>query len=222
MHVDDLRAAVDAALDGRRLIEHPFYRRWVAGGVGVDEIRAYTAQYRHFEASLPGVLTAAAAGFEQPAARAALERNLADETGTGGDGPSHLELLDRLATSIDAPPAVPTAATVRLVSAYAALAAQGPVAGTAAVLAYETQVPELAAAKSAALQAQLGLDRDDVAFWEVHAGLDGDHAGWGLDALAAAGATPHAVGAAAGAAAAAWWDFLDEREAVRPVGAGRA
>lgn len=215
MHVDELRAALEAALDGCRLIEHPFYRRWVAGGVGVDEIRAYTAQYRHFEASLPGVLSAAAHGFEEPSAREALERNLADETGASGT--SHLELLDRLATAIGTDPAAPTAATARLVDVYAGLSAQGSVAGTAAVLAYETQVPAIAAAKSTALRAQLGLDREAVAFWDVHAGLDGDHAGWALEALAAAGATPAAVGTAAREAAAAWWGFLDEREALRPA-----
>ena len=78
-------------------------------------------------------------------------------------------------------------------------------------------MPELAAAKSAALRAQLGLDRETVAFWDVHAGLDGDHAGWAIEALASTGASAQAVGDAAGAAAAAWWDFLDEREAARPA-----
>ena len=52
-----LRTDVDAilveVLRDRRLLAHPFYRRWEAGTLERAELAAYAAQYRHFEAALP-------------------------------------------------------------------------------------------------------------------------------------------------------------------------
>ena len=55
-----LRTEIDAVLvevlRDRRLLAHPFYRRWEAGTLERGELAAYAAQYRHFEAALPDVL----------------------------------------------------------------------------------------------------------------------------------------------------------------------
>ena len=57
-----LRTEIDAilceVLRDRRLLAHPFYRRWEAGTLQPGELGAYAAQYRHFEAALPDVLEA--------------------------------------------------------------------------------------------------------------------------------------------------------------------
>jgi hypothetical protein len=50
--------------------------------------------------------------------------------------------------------------------------------------------------------------------------MDVDHGDWAIDALAHLGADPAVVANAAKRAADAWWEFLDEREADAPVGAG--
>jgi hypothetical protein len=50
--------------------------------------------------------------------------------------------------------------------------------------------------------------------------MDVDHSDWAIDALAHLGADPAVVANAAKRAADAWWEFLDEREADAPVGAG--
>ena len=47
---------VGAALDGKRLLDHPFYRRWEAGEVTLGELADYASQYRHFESYLPNFL----------------------------------------------------------------------------------------------------------------------------------------------------------------------
>ena len=55
---------------------------------------------------------------------------------------------------------------------YYRLASAGPIAGISAVLAYETQSAAIAASKVAGLREHYGMDGRDVAFWDVHAGLD--------------------------------------------------
>jgi pyrroloquinoline-quinone synthase len=215
MDAATLETAVRARLRDRLLLDHPFYRRWAEGGVSVAELRDYAAQYRHFEAMVPAHLAAIAATAEQATLRDQALRNLADEAGSA---PTHLELFDRFATALDAPAdAEPTPAMAHLLETYATAAATGPTTAFAALLAYEIQAPAVAASKAEGLRRHGILDGDALDFWTVHADLDGDHASWALTALASSGATEGEVADSAGTAAAAWWSFLDEREAAAPV-----
>src|SRR5438445_114925 len=59
------------------------------------------------------------------------------------------------------------------------------------------------------------LRGDALAFWDVHASLDTEHAAWALEALAGSDADMATVVDAAGTAADAWWGFLDERDVLR-------
>src|SRR5205807_3150836 len=93
MNRDELRMALETALTGRRLLSHPFYRRWVRGELTVDDLRGYAEQYRCFEASLPVTLGRVRDGISDGAVRAIVQGNLDDET--GAEGISHLELFDR-------------------------------------------------------------------------------------------------------------------------------
>ena len=56
MSPPDINSVVAAALDGKRLLDHPFYRRWEAGEVTLGELADYASQYRHFESYLPRFL----------------------------------------------------------------------------------------------------------------------------------------------------------------------
>lgn len=215
MHPDLLQTTLHRALEGRRLLTHPFYRRWVEGGVSADELRAYSAQYRHFEALLPLILRAAQAGCDDESVRALVQRNLDDEC--GAHGVAHLELFDRFAAALGAPTQqVPSPAMGGLLDVYSR-SAESASRALAAVVAYEAQAPGVASAKADGLVEHFGLSREDVAFWEVHASVDAQHADWALDALARLGAEPDELEATARCAADAWWAFLDEQERARVV-----
>jgi pyrroloquinoline quinone (PQQ) biosynthesis protein C len=83
---------IDAVISGRRLLAHPFYQRWLAGDLTLDDLRAYAGQYYKFEAAFPGYLTKVMAKLETAADRKVLLQNLVDEEG----GPeSHLEMFVR-------------------------------------------------------------------------------------------------------------------------------
>jgi pyrroloquinoline quinone (PQQ) biosynthesis protein C len=107
-----------------------------------------------------------------------------------------------------------------LVATYLDLVEEGSVAALSAVAAYETQASAIAASKAEGLRRWYGIGDAGVAFWDVHATMDADHGDWAVDALAHLDADPAVVNEAAKRAADAWWEFLDEREADGPVGAG--
>jgi pyrroloquinoline-quinone synthase len=212
MDAASLESALRDRLQGRLLLDHPFYRRWTEGGVSVEELRDYAAQYRHFEAMVPAQLRAVASSATDDKLRAQALRNLDDEAGIA---PTHLDLFERFAHALDAPAhAEPSPAMAHLLDTCAAAAHRDAASGFAALLAYEIQAPDVAASKAEGLRAHGILDGDALDFWTVHAELDRDHAQWAIDALAASTAPADGVVAAAGAAADAWWAFLDERESL--------
>jgi pyrroloquinoline-quinone synthase len=206
-------AVVEEALEGRRLLSHPFYQRWSRGELQPGELAAYAGQYRLVEAVLPSWLRSIQSRAASPGVRERVQRNLDDEVG----GPvTHLELFDRFAAAVAAPaPGSVEAgpATAALLQTHDDLVASSPADGLTAVLTYECQSPEVSASKAAGLRSHHGIDGEQVAFWDVHAQVEGDHAMWTAEAVVAAGGEPVTVGAAARRTADAWWAFLDEREA---------
>ena len=215
MSIDALRPALEAALAGARLLQHPFYRRWSNGEVGFGELRSYAAQYRHFEAAMPRWLERTRDRLSDERVRSLVDRNLHDEA--GGET-THLELFDRFASALGVTDRVaPSPAMRRLLDTYHQLVEQEPVTALAAMLAYEEQSPEVSISKASGLQRDFGLQDDALAFWHTHGRVDGHHAAWLLEGLAALQASAGEVEAAARRAALAWWSFLDEREELRPV-----
>jgi pyrroloquinoline-quinone synthase len=206
-------AVVEQALEGRRLLAHPFYQRWSRGELREGELAAYSGQYRCIEASLPGWLESIQARAGDAHVHELVQRNLDDEVG----GPTtHVELFERFAVAVGAPPADRAdvgVATRALLNTHDELVSSSAAEGLAAVLTYELQSPEISASKAAGLRSHYRVTDDAITFWDTHAEVEGDHASWTLDAVVAAGGDPATVATAARRTADAWWAFLDEREA---------
>jgi pyrroloquinoline-quinone synthase len=209
-----LSAAVAATLEERRLLTHPFYRRWEAGELRSQELAEYAVHYRAFEAVLPPVLAAVVDRlmFDGELDAADLvARNLADELGRPEP---HLDMFDDFASALPAAHAAqPGTAAEALAGTYRDLASQSPVAAIAGLAAYETQAAAIAASKGDGLRRWYGIDADGTRFWDVHATMDADHGEWAVEALALLGADEAEVTEASRRAADAWWALLDEREA---------
>jgi len=213
--VTAIAEGLTGALDGHRLLQHPFYRRWVEGTLGLDELRVYAAQYRHIERAQPRWLAGVAERVDNDAARTAVTRVLDDEIDAEG---SHADLFDRFAEAIGAPiDMAPSPATVKLLNTLDELVDSGPVFGLGGLLAYELQSPEVSREKADGLRRHFDLDGDATAFWNTHAELDERHSAWLLEALEASGGSDSRAVEATRRAAVAWWAFLDEREAARPT-----
>lgn len=211
----ELRSQVANALSGVRLLEHKFYVRWEAGELSPAELREYSEQYRHFEASLPETLSEILNMLPDSDARNFIADNLADETGF----PSHLQLFESFvnATGGDVQaPAMP--ATKALVEAYNETLREGPASAIGGIVAYEIQSPEVATSKGEGLRKHYGYDYADTNFWDVHATLDVDHGDWAISAMASvSGEDASSAVAGTRKIAEAWWAFLDEREARKEV-----
>jgi pyrroloquinoline-quinone synthase len=193
-----------------RLLDHPFYRRWEAGALAEGELAAYAGQYRHFEVALPGFLADLVGVLDGEAAELVVA-NLADEVA----GPeTHLELFDVFIRSVGATDdAAISPAMAALVGVYTEAVRAGDAPRSLGVLAgYEIQAAEVAQTKVAGLVDHYGVDAEGSRFWHLHAELEASHAAWTLDA--ARGLDTDAVAAGARDSAAAWWAFLDEREAL--------
>jgi pyrroloquinoline-quinone synthase len=210
----ELADAVATALEDRRLLTHPFYRRWEAGELTSAELAEYAVHYRAFESVLPEVLTAVVDELVADAEYEAAElvaRNLADEL---GHPEPHLQLFDSFAAALPAAPvaAAPGASATALADTYRDLARQSPVAALAGLAAYETQAAAIASSKGEGLRRWYGMDAAGTRFWDVHSSMDMEHGDWAVEALALLGADADEVAAGARRAADAWWALLDERE----------
>ena len=210
----ELAEAVDSALEDRRLLTHPFYRRWEAGELSPAELAEYAVHYRAFESVLPEVLATVVAQLTadgQDAAAELVARNLADEL---GNPEPHLALFDAFASALPVAPlaAAPGRAARELADTYRALARRSPAAAIAGLAAYESQASAIAATKGDGLRRWHGMDDVGTRFWDVHSSMDADHGDWAVDALAILGADADEVSENARCAADAWWALLDERQ----------
>lgn len=207
----EVEELISKGVGGRRLLSHPFYRRWESGTLGEGELAAYAEQYRHVEAALPEVLGRIARATPVGPARDAVEANLADELGRPAP---HLELFDSFLSAVGGRGEVPASAATRsLVELQLASAAKGTPRGLAVLSTYESQAVEVATSKADGLRRFYGIDPTGTAFWDVHATLEAEHAGWSFDALSTLAPVPAEIVESVTAAAKAWWAFLDEREA---------
>jgi pyrroloquinoline-quinone synthase len=217
----DLIDRIDALVEEKHLLRHPFYQAWLDGTLPTENLQEYARQYYAFESTFPRVLSAIHARTEDRDARQAILENLWDEE--HGEA-NHQELWLRFAEGVgvdrdDVRSAERNDATQRLVDTYLTAASEAPVgAAVAAVYAYEAQVPAVAGAKIGGLKSQYGIDDDrTLAFFEVHSTLDIEHSDAERQIVRTLGADDEeAVQSATTDALDAWWGFLD---AVTPVGA---
>jgi pyrroloquinoline-quinone synthase len=176
----DLISQIDQIVQSRSLLEHPFYQDWAKGTLPFSSLQEYAAQYYHFELAYPTFLSGLHHRCTDQATRQSLLENLWDEE----HGPdNHVELWLRFCDSLGLERRIvrseaATSGTVSLVDTYRQLTSAGPLAaGTAALYAYESQVPQIAKAKLQGLRQFYGMDGDNaVSFFLVHQELDADHA----------------------------------------------
>jgi pyrroloquinoline-quinone synthase len=207
---------LDAIIDERSLLKHPFYQAWNAGTLPLESLQEYAKQYFHFEAAFPTFLSAVHARMEAGPARQAVLENLWDEE--HGEQ-NHLALWLRFAESLgvseaDIRASEPNAETRDLIDGFRAACAAGTVAeGLATLYAYESQAPKVAETKIRGLKAFYGFeDPKAYEFFSVHQDIDVYHSQTEREVVAAAATTDTAragLEEATATAAARLWRFLD-------------
>lgn len=175
-------AAIDAAVERRSMLSHPFYQAWEAGELSREALAAYAKQYFHHVEAFPRAVSAVHANCPDARGRRLLAENLAEEEGLGEGRDHHAALwlgfADALGADEDAVRSIRlNAETQHLIDTFRALSRRSYASGIAALYAYESQLPAVARTKIKGL-----VERYDVSspralkFFEVHERADIEHA----------------------------------------------
>jgi pyrroloquinoline-quinone synthase len=178
MPIAQLLEKIDAAIADKNLLKHPFYQDWQAGKLSRQSLQLYAAQYyRHVEA-FPKHLRVLAERADESLKPVVLE-NLAEEENPAQPHPQlwrdFAAALGVSAEDITTSPALP--GTQNLVHTFREICTNRSVAeAVAALYAYESQVPEIAATKIDGLNRFYGIsDRKGTAYFSVHEEADKAH-----------------------------------------------
>jgi pyrroloquinoline-quinone synthase len=219
-----LKQKIDSIIDARHLLKHPFYVAWTEGKLSKEQLRHYAEQYFHNVLAEPTYLSAV--HFNTPhfhsesnsgdiSVRQEVLKNLISEEHGEKNHPAlwksfalALGSSDSLANAA----ALPT--TARLVSTFRDICLNEPFyAGLAALHAFESQVPSIAAVKIDGLARFYGMSNpDSYEFFSVHQEADIYHsqAEWTLiERFADTPEKQAEVVAATARACDALWGFLD-------------
>ena len=213
---------MNRAIERRHLLTHPFYVAWTKGELSREQLRQYAAQYFHHVLAEPTYLSDVHSNTPHFASEEAGSGHAPDDSANLMDeefGPkNHPALWKRFAASLglsDAELAAtrPLPGTQRLIDTFTEICRNRPYyAGLAALHAFESQVPAIAAVKIDGLRKFYGFeDPAGFEFFTVHQEADVEHsaAEWALIERAADSPEKRAeVLAATNDACEALWSFL--------------
>jgi pyrroloquinoline-quinone synthase len=179
----EVLSTLEQRIQARHLLTHPFYQAWSAGTLSLAALREYSKQYYRQVEAFPTYVSAVHANCPLLPVRQQLLENLLEEE-RGAD--NHPELWLRFAEALgvrreEVRSAAPLRETEALVSTFRTLTRERSyLTGVTALLAYEAQVPEIAAAKIDGLKRFYGVtDQQGLAFFQVHLQADRYHADTG-------------------------------------------
>lgn len=215
-----LRSKLQALVEQKHLLNHPFYIAWTEGKLSQEHLKQYAVQYFQNVLAFPTYVSAV--HFNTPAIdnsiavrQEILENLISEERGEK----NHPALWQNFAKAVGATeaelaetPALPS--TTNLVDTFRSLCLNSPFyAGLAALYAYESQVPAIATTKIDGLQRFYGMTNPrDYEFFSVHQAADVWHTESELQIIEQQADTPEkqqAVLDVASQAADALWQFLD-------------
>jgi pyrroloquinoline-quinone synthase len=177
--VDPL-TAIERLIEDRHVLKHPFYVAWREGTLPREALRTYAAQYYQHVRAFPTYISALHSRCEDIETRQSLLENLRDEEA----GPeNHPALWLRFAAAVgcaegEAESARPLPETADAITAFRAAVGEGSITrGLAALWAYESMVPVVAAEKIRGLAEHYGIvGSPGTDYFEVHRTLDVEHA----------------------------------------------
>jgi pyrroloquinoline-quinone synthase len=198
-----------------KLLAHPWYRKWECGELSNESLRTYAGEYYWQVAAFPRYLSRLHSQMDDLKQRQVILSNLLDEENQKSP---HAELwldfaealgLDRDAVKMG----TAGAAVSSLIKEFQTLVASSPEEGLGAILAYESQVPEIAHFKKEALERHYMSDavaEKGTRFFAVHEEADVWHTRELEDLIATlSDDQKRKAQDAAHRACAALWNFLD-------------
>ena len=177
--MDPLKS-IERLIEDRHVLKHPFYVAWREGTLPREALRTYAAQYYKHVRAFPTYISALHSRCDDLATRQALLENLRDEE-EGVE--NHPALWLRFAAAVgcdegEAESAEVLPETRGAIETFRAAVREGSVTrGLAALWAYESMVPAVAAEKIRGLEEHYGIAGSPaIDYFEVHRTLDVEHA----------------------------------------------
>ncbi|MGI0484267.1 CADD family putative folate metabolism protein [Pantanalinema rosaneae CENA516] len=215
-----IREQLKAIADQKHLLKHPFYIAWTEGKLTREHLKHYAIQYFQNVLAFPTYVSGV--HFNTPAMDGAilvrqeiLENLIEEERGEN----NHPALWKRFVIALGAAEAeltetAPLATTTNLIETFRSLCINSPFyAGLAALVMYESQMPEIAAVKIDGLRQFYGMNNpEDYQFFTVHQAADVWHTEAELKLIEQYADTPEKeadVLQVAQQAVDALWQFLD-------------
>ena len=176
----DLLNGIERQIEDRHILKHPFYVAWREGTLPREALRTYAAQYYKHVRAFPTYISALHSRCDDLETRRVLLENLRDEE----EGPeNHPALWLRFAAAVGGEEGVAESAeelpeTSAAIAAFRAAVREGsPTRGLAALWAYESMIPAVAAEKMRGLAEHYGIEGSPgTDYFEVHRTLDIEHA----------------------------------------------
>jgi pyrroloquinoline-quinone synthase len=176
-----LSAAIDAAVEDRAMLKHPFYRAWEEGTLTREALASYAKQYFHHVEAFPRAVSAVHANCPDAKGRRLLAENLAEEEGIGAGKDDHAALWLAFAAGMGAEEAEVRSVTLHpetqaLIDAFRSLSRRSYASGLGALYAYESQLPAIAKTKIDGLVERYDVtEQATLKFFQVHEFADIEH-----------------------------------------------
>ncbi len=229
MHRYDPLDDLDALIQSRSILQHPFYVAWQQGDLTREQLATYARVYWPHVCAFPSYLESAVRTTDDPVARATLQDNLDDERSNPKAHPElWLDFAESLGQSRQAViDSEAHDAAERIVEMFSRLARSSTAEGVAALYAYESQQPDVSSQKRDDLRGHYGIDSDPaLAYFDIHAKADVVHSQGERDVLRRCldnGVDLTTVLGAAVEALDAYWGLLDgvcEEADITALGSG--
>jgi pyrroloquinoline-quinone synthase len=165
---------IDAEIEKRSLLKHPFYRKWSEGKLTKGNLAGYSMEYFQLVKAVPTLVSNVAA-LAGPSRAGHIVENMDEEL-------THIEPWVRFARSVGVSRRrleryLGAHATLESVQALEGLTASSFEAGAAAMYAYEKQLPEISRSKIEGLKNFYGMESEDATrYFELHEEADVRHA----------------------------------------------
>ncbi len=170
---------IDAKIEKKHLLKHPFYQAWNSGALPKETIKEYSAQYFKHVSSFPRYLSAIHSNCDNIRIRQILLENLVEEE--KGDE-NHPELWMRFAEGLgNSRDKIKTTISMKetddLVKTFTNLSKSTQYhIGLAALYCYESMQPEISETKKEGLKKFYGIrDENALKFFTVHIHADKWH-----------------------------------------------
>ncbi|MBI4173693.1 MAG: CADD family putative folate metabolism protein [Candidatus Aenigmarchaeota archaeon] len=174
----DFLAQVEARIAAKSLLKHPFYKLWSDGKLTIDDLKIYSKQYHKFVAAFPRFVAAVYSNCHDAATRRMILGNLNEEE--LGDGTPHEELWLEFCQSLglsrqEVLESGMAPETEQSLKTLDNLSRSGLAEGAAALLAYESQIPDVAKSKLDGLEKFYGIRGKGLEFFTTHMEVDIEH-----------------------------------------------